>query len=61
MAKHRCTTSGCGRQMFNPPTAGYQCPNCGAIDSYVLVQNTLDNNLKNELTSSTKKAKNKNS
>ena len=60
MAKYRCTTPGCGRQIFNPPTASYKCPNCGAIDSYVLVQKTIDNNLKNELITSTKINKNKN-
>lgn len=59
MAKYRCTTPGCGRQIFNPPTASYKCTNCGAIESYVLVQKKIDNSLKNELTTLTKKTKNK--
>lgn len=38
MAKYRCTTKDCGRQMTTKPASGYKCPNCLSTDSYVEVK-----------------------
>ncbi|MDP8226424.1 MAG: hypothetical protein P9L89_02110 [Candidatus Celaenobacter polaris] len=43
MPKYRCTK--CGEQRFSAPPIGYQCPNCGEVDSYVLVSNPDRNDL----------------